>query len=104
MNYKLDWSIQDGKLGYDVGRIVVYDGLVERSNGPSRDHNDLIASLSSKYRLDKSDVMSRAYRFYWRPARWGITVSPVRKIDIQWAVGNSSFDAIIDQEFDGRRK
>jgi hypothetical protein len=25
MNYRLDWSIQDGKLGADTGRIIMFD-------------------------------------------------------------------------------
>jgi hypothetical protein len=34
MNYRLDWNIQNGKLGADTGPIIVYGGGIIRSNGP----------------------------------------------------------------------
>jgi len=101
MDYKIDWSIQDGKLDYDVGRIVIYDGRAVKSNGPSRDHNDLITALAAKYRYKRSDVAGNAYRYYWRPTRGRyIIISPVRKIDENWCYDhNEQFNMIIDELF-----
>jgi hypothetical protein len=101
MNYRLDWSIQDGKLSADTGRIIVYGDGIIRSNGPSRDHNDLITSFAARYRLSRDDVASKGFRFYWRPVQKGlITISPVRRIDEDWACNHVElFDRLIDLEF-----
>jgi hypothetical protein len=104
MDYRISWEIQDGKLDYDTGRIVTYDGEIIKSNGPSRDHNDLITALASRIRAPRSDVASNASRFYWRPLRKGaITISPVRRIDEEWAYNHiEEFDELIDRAFDRR--
>jgi hypothetical protein len=101
MQYRLSWDIVDGKLDYDTGRIVVFRDMIVRSNGPSRDHNDLITTLAARYRVPRSDVASRGYRFYWRPERRGlITISPVRKLDEDWACDHiNEFNSLIDAAF-----
>lgn len=73
--------IQDGKLDQDCGRIVIYDGNIEVSVGPSRDHNDLLRALAAKIVARKDDVISNATRLYYKREPGRIIVSPVRKID-----------------------
>jgi hypothetical protein len=101
MNYRIDWSIQDGKLGADTGRIIVYENGIIHSNGPSRDHNDLIKSFAARFRLSRNDVASKDFRFYWKPVAKGlITISPVRRIDKDWARNHVEiFNRLIDKEF-----
>ena len=74
-------SIQDGKLSSGTGRIVIYKEFIDISHGPSRDHNDLLRSLSSKFKLPKDAVISNAIRLYWERRGTNIVVSPVRKLD-----------------------
>jgi hypothetical protein len=99
--YSLNWDIQDGKLSPDTGRLVIYKGFSIKSNGPSMDHNDLITALASSIKESRSNVAGNAYRFYWKPASQGrITVSPVRKIDMDWAQDNQDvFNRIIKDNF-----
>jgi hypothetical protein len=101
MLYRIDWSIQDGKLGADTGRIIVYGNGIIHSNGPSRDHNDLITSFAARFRVSRDDVAGKGFRFYWRPVTKGlITISPVRRIDEDWAYSHVElFDRLIDMEF-----
>jgi hypothetical protein len=101
MNYRLDWSIQDGTLSADAGRIIVYGDGVIYSKGPSRDHNDLITSFAARHRLSRDDVASKGFRFYWKPVQKGlITISPVRRIDEDWACNHVElFNRLIDMEF-----
>ena len=74
--------LQDGKLTPTAGRFVIYGNYIEISRGPSRDHNDLLRSLASKYRLPKDDVISKAIRMYWDyKDKLNVIVSPVRKLD-----------------------
>ena len=98
MDYKLNWALQDGKLDFYTGRIVIYEGQGITSNGPSLDHVDLIAAFSRRNGIDRSEVMSKAYRFYWKPETLGlIIISPVRKLDEEWVLRNvENFDKIID--------
>ena len=98
MDYKLNWSLKDGKLDYYTGRIIVFEGQGMISNGPSLDHVDLIAAFSRRNGIDRSTVMSKAYRFYWKPETLGlITISPVRKLDEEWVLSSvERFDNIID--------
>ncbi|MCL2196108.1 MAG: hypothetical protein FWB77_00680 [Treponema sp.] len=102
MDYKLNWSLQDGKLDYYTGRIVIYDNQGIKSNGPSLDHVDLIAAFSRRNGIDRSLVMSKAYRFYWKPETLDvIIISPVRKLDEEWVLSDvENFDKIIDSLFD----
>ena len=103
MDYRINWSILDGKLDYDCGRIVIYKTVGVKSNGPSRDHNDLITALAAKYRISRSEVASNASRYYWRPTqnRNIIIISPVRKIDENWCYDkNELFNKVIDDLFD----
>ena len=101
MDYILNWSIKDGKLDYYTGRIIIYENKGIISNGPSLDHNDLIAAFSRRNKIDKSSVMSKAYRFYWKPVNKSvITISPVRRLDEDWVLNNIEiFDKIIDDLF-----
>jgi hypothetical protein len=101
MNYRLNWSLQDGKLSPETGRIIVHGNAIIHSNGPSRDHNDLITSFAARDRLSRDDVASKGFRFYWKPVQKGlITISPVRKIDEDWACNHVEiFDKLIDLEF-----
>ena len=101
MKVKFDWSIQDSKLSPDTGRLVIYSDHSFHSNGPSMDHNDCIAALAGKSRISKSELMSKAYRFYWRRIDKDlIQVSPVRKLDEGWVHGNAElFQKAIDREF-----
>jgi hypothetical protein len=78
--------LQDGKLDSNTGRIVIYQNYILHSEGPARDHNDLLRSLAAKFRLDKDEVISRALRFYYTRQRDAgnnrvIIISPVRKLD-----------------------
>ena len=82
MNILFCKQLQDGKLTSSTGRIVIYKNFIDISRGPSRDHNDLLRSLASKFRLHKDDVISNAIRLYWdRKDKDIIIVSPVRKLD-----------------------
>jgi hypothetical protein len=75
-------QLQDGKLTPTAGRIVIYKNYIEISKGPSRDHNDILRSLASRFKLPKDDVISNAIRLYWDYVDAGkIIVSPVRKLD-----------------------
>jgi hypothetical protein len=78
------WTIQDGKLDNNTGRFVIFDNYIEVSSGPSRDHNDILRSMSSKYRLNRDEVISNAYRFYWKNISGNLVISPVRKLDEDW--------------------
>ena len=51
----------DGKLTPTAGRIVIYKEYLEVSRGPSRDHNDILRSLASKYKLHKDSVIQTPY-------------------------------------------
>jgi hypothetical protein len=85
MNYKFSWAIQDGKLDYQTGRIIVFNNNALKSNGPSMDHNDLLRAFARKYKEDTNQVISNAIRLYWKPiSKSLIQVSPVRKIDEDW--------------------
>jgi hypothetical protein len=101
MDYHLNWSIQDGRLSPDTGRIIVYGNNIIHSNGPSRDHNDLITSFAARYRVPRDNVASGGFRFYWRPVKKElITISPVRKIDEDWACNHIElFNKLVDLEF-----
>ena len=105
MDYILNWSLKDGKLDYQTGRIVIYGDQGIFSNGPSLDHNDLIAAFARRNGIDLSSVMSKAYRFYWKPDRKNlIFISPVRRIDEDWVLGNvERFDKIIDELFNEKK-
>ena len=82
MNIIFCKQLQDGKLPHTAGRIVIYSNFIDISRGSSRDHNDLLRSLASKYKLNKDDVISNAIRLYWdRKNKDSIIVSPVRKLD-----------------------
>ena len=91
-------QLQDGKLTPTSGRIVIYKSFIDISRGPSRDHNDLLRSLASKYKLNKDDVISGAIRLYWdHKDKNSIIVSPVRKLDEDMYYMKQDFhDTLID--------
>jgi len=99
-----DWGIQDGLLRANDGRFVIYERFILKSEGKARDHNDLLRALASKYRLSKDEVISRAYRFYWRRLdRDAVQISPVRKIDEDFAYDHKAeFVATVEKEFGGK--
>jgi hypothetical protein len=91
MKYVFNWDIQDSKLPQNVGRLIIYKGLAEKTIGPSRDHNDLLRAFAAKYRQPKDDVISNAYRFYWKQSQKDvILISPVRKLDEDWAYSHKA--------------
>ena len=81
MTVTFNKTLQDGKLTPTAGRIVIYKEYLEVSRGPSRDHNDILRSLASKYKLQKDSVISNAIRLYWDRKGDTIIVCPVRKLD-----------------------
>lgn len=82
MNILFCKQLQDGKLTSTTGRIVIYKNFIDISRGPTRDHNDLLRSLASKFKLNKDEVISNAIRLYWDyKNKDSIIVSPVRKLD-----------------------
>jgi len=82
MNILFGKQLQDGKLTPTCGRIVIYKNFIDISRGPARDHNDLLRSLASKFKLNKDDVISGAIRLYWDyKSKDSIIVSPVRRLD-----------------------
>ena len=101
MNYRFDHSIQDGKLDSNCGRIVVYKNVGIKSNGPSRDHNDLITALAAQYRIPRAEIGSNGFRYYWRPEVNNIiTICPVRRIDEDFLYDHvDQFNEIIDKIF-----
>ena len=101
MDYHINWNIQDSKLSFDTGRIVVYNGFAIKSNGPSQDHNDLVRALASRNKLPREKVGQNGYRFYWKPINRNlINISPVRKLDENWVYDHlEQFNRIIDGLF-----
>jgi hypothetical protein len=101
MRFNFGWSITDGKLDFETGRIVIFQDKILKSNSPTNDHNDLLRALAAKYKLPKDQVISNAHRFYWKPGNGGIVISPVRKLDEDWVYENVQlFKSLIDKEFD----
>jgi hypothetical protein len=51
--------------------------------------------------VSRDEVASKGFRFYWKPVQKGlVTISPVRKIDEEWACNHVElFDKLIDMEF-----
>ena len=86
-------QLQDGKLTPTCGRIVIYKTFIEASRGPSRDHNDLLRSLASRFKLPKDDVISKAIRLYWDYRdKESIIVSPVRRLDEEQFYAQEDFN------------
>ena len=81
MKYYYGRHIQDGYLGLNCGRAVIYRGNILHANGPSADHNYLLISLAARIVEDKHKVLSEASRFYFMRDNGDIIISPVRKID-----------------------
>ncbi|QEJ94057.1 hypothetical protein [Treponema phagedenis] len=101
IDWTFDWSIQDGKLAPDIGRIVMLGECVIYSNGPAQDHNDLCFALAAKFGLSNSVTRSSAFRFYYRKLKSDLLqISPVRKIDYDFVKNNPRlFDANIQSCF-----
>jgi hypothetical protein len=93
MNVIFNKTLQDGKLTPTAGRIVIYKEFLEVSRGPSRDHNDILRSLASKYKLHKDQVISNAIRLYWDRKGDDIIVCPVRKLDEDMFYAREEFHA-----------
>jgi hypothetical protein len=79
-------EIQDGDprlMGNNVGRITIYEECISYTNGPSRDHNDLLLSMIAEWGLQKERdaVISGASRYYYIRKNDKVIVSPVRRID-----------------------
>jgi len=92
MNIFFEKLLQDGNLPPTCGRIVIYNDFIDISRGPSRDHNDLLRSFASKFKLNKDDVISNAIRLYWDyKNKDSIIVSPVRKLDEDMYYANQDF-------------
>jgi hypothetical protein len=102
MDYVFNHSLQDGKLNYNTGRIIIYEGAGIKSSSLSTDHNDLITAFAGRHRVNRCDVASRAYRFYWEPLSKGkIIICPVRKLDEDWVDAHTEkFDGIINNLFE----
>jgi hypothetical protein len=85
--YIIDWSLKDGNLNQNTGRLVVYKQYSMISKGPSMDHNDLLRALASSINIKlKDDIISNAYRFYYEKMSYKkeIIISPVRRIDLEF--------------------
>ena len=94
MNILFSKTLQDGKLTPTSGRIVIYKDFIEMSRGPSRDHNDILRSLASKYKQPKDDVISGAIRLYWDyKDKQTIIVSPVRRLDEDMFYANEKLNS-----------
>ncbi len=101
MKWTLNYSIQDGTLSRDTGRLIFYKNCMMKSIGPSMDHNDLCFAFARRYRFSSSEVRSKASRYYYRQSRKDfLTVSPVRKIDgIDVQNNQRVFDMLIQETF-----
>jgi hypothetical protein len=64
MNYRFNGDLKDGKLSYNTGRLIVYNGRIIKSVGLAGDRNDLITAFAARFRVNRSDVAGKAYRFY----------------------------------------
>ncbi|MDR1898801.1 MAG: hypothetical protein LBQ55_02215 [Treponema sp.] len=52
--------VQDGALGQNTGRAVIYRGAILHAEGPGADHNYLPRSLAARIRADRDDVVEYA--------------------------------------------
>jgi hypothetical protein len=80
-NYYYGKYIQDGKLDSSCGRLIIFSSQILHSEGPSRDHNDLMRSFASRFRMNKDEVISKCSRYYFKREGNSVIISPVRKID-----------------------
>jgi hypothetical protein len=79
-------KIQDGDPQLkenNIGRITIYKDCISYTEGPSRDHNDLLRGMIAEWGLQKERdaVISGASRYYYIRENDKILVSPVRRID-----------------------
>jgi hypothetical protein len=73
--------LQDGKLEFGDGRIVIYkDGIVISKN-KANDHNELLRSLAGKFGFDKNEVIGNAIRMYFKSYSDGYIFNGARRID-----------------------
>jgi phenolic acid decarboxylase len=83
---------------------VIYRNYILHSEGPGRDHNDLLRSLAAKFRLNKDAVISNALRFYYTRQKDAdnntvIITAPVRKLDHEDFLQNRrAYSALITGE------
>lgn len=73
--------LQDGKLEFGDGRIVIYKNQIIFSKNKANDHNDLLRGLAQRSGLKKDEVISNAIRMYFREYSDGYIFNGVRRID-----------------------
>jgi len=72
---------QDGYIGRNSGRIVIYNGEMLVSRNPSSDHNYLLRGLAARFGFKKDDVISNAIRLYFTRDGNTYYINGVRKLD-----------------------
>lgn len=83
--------IQDGKLNWGDGRIVIYEDNIKASKNKADDHNYLLRALSSSNKLNKDKVIANAIRMYFREYKDGYVFNGVRKIDNEMFLNKKNF-------------
>ena len=73
--------IQDGKLDFNCGRMVIYNNLILAYHNIANDHNDLLRAFASRYKINKDEVISNAIRLYFQKYDDCFIISGVRAID-----------------------
>lgn len=63
------------------GFLVVYGEEALYSLYDSVGHDDLLRDLSARYHLDKTEVLERGLRLFFKFAHGGVVISGVREID-----------------------
>ena len=100
---KFYWSpgyVQDGKLDYSCGRIVIYKDAIIVGHNKSADHNYLLRSLAASYQLPKQQVISNAIRLYFKKEGSSVIINGVRNIDdIEFEQNIKFYASLIKQNF-----
>jgi len=73
--------LQDGKLEFGDGRIVIYKDQIVISKNKANDHNDLLRGLAQRSGFKKDKVISNAIRMYFREYSDSYIFNGVRRID-----------------------
>ncbi len=82
MKYKhIREYIQDSSLDDTCGRIVIFENKIIVSFINTSDHNSLLQSFASQYKIRKSIVKNNAVRLYFKYEEDDIIISGIRKID-----------------------
>jgi len=82
--------IHDNCLDNSCGRIVIYQNKIIVSFMKTADHNYLLHSLISQYKLKKREVSSNALQLYFKYEDDNIILSGVRDLD----------DEILEKDFE----